>query len=70
MQKDWILIFSTTQDFKAELAKGLLEENDIQFVTLNKKDSSYPDLFIGYIEIYVKQNNVVKAKYLLKELYK
>ena len=70
MQKDWILIFSTTQDFKAELAKGLLEENDIQFVTLNKKDSSYPDLFIGYIEIYVKQNNAVKAKYLLKELYK
>lgn len=70
MGKDWILVFSTTQKFKAELAKGLLQENDIQFVVLNKKDSSYPDLFIGYIEIYVKQNDAVKAKYLLKELDK
>lgn len=70
MGKDWILVFSTTQKFKAELAKGLLQENNIQSVALNKKDSSYPDLFIGYIEIYVKQNDAVKAKYLLKELDK
>ncbi|MBN2214426.1 MAG: DUF2007 domain-containing protein [Bacteroidales bacterium] len=70
MEKDWIPIFRTTQNFKAELAKGLLEENDIEFVLLNKKDSSYPDLFIGYIEIFIKRDDAIKAKYLLKELEK
>jgi len=65
MEKGWVSIFTTNEEFVAELAKGLLEENDIQFVLLNRKDSSY---LFGYLEIFVKQENAIKAKYLLKEL--
>ncbi len=68
MEKDWVSVLTTNQDHIAELAKGLLEENDIQFVSLNQKDSSHPKLFSGYIKILVKRENVIRAKYLLKEL--
>ncbi len=68
MEKGWVTVFLTKQDHIAELAKGLLEENDIQFVALNQKDSSHPNLFSGDIKILVKRENVIRAKYLLKEL--
>jgi hypothetical protein len=70
MEKDWVSIFSTNHEYIAELAKEVLEENDIQFVLLNHKDSSYPDLFIGEIEIFVNRDNAIKAKYLLKKFDK
>lgn len=65
MEKGWVSVFITDEEFVAELAKGLLEENDIQFVLLNKRDSSY---LFGYIEIFVKRENAIRAKYLLKRI--
>jgi len=41
--------FSTNQDFKAELAKGLLEENEIKFVLLNRRDSTYLLVTLRYL---------------------
>ncbi|HJX70392.1 MAG TPA: DUF2007 domain-containing protein [Bacteroidales bacterium] len=67
MEKDWVSVFSTNQDFKAELAKGILEENEIKFVLLNRRDSTY---LFGDIEIFVNRDDTIKAKYLLKELDK
>ena len=68
MEKGWVSILTTNQDHVAELAKGLLLENDIQFVLLNQKDSSHPNLFSGDIKILVKHEHVIRAKFLLKEL--
>lgn len=68
MEKGWVSILTTNEDHVAELAKGLLEENDIQFVSLNQKASSHPNLFPGNIKILVKRENAIRAKYLLKKL--
>lgn len=68
MEKGWVSILITNQDHIAELAKGLLQENDIQYVSLNQKDSAHPNVFSGDIKILVKRENVIRAKYLLKEL--
>jgi hypothetical protein len=68
MEKGWVSIFTANEDHIAELAKVLLEDSDIQFVSLNQKDSSHPNLFSGSIKILVKRENVIRAKYLLKEL--
>lgn len=65
MEKDWVSIYSTNQNFIAELAKGILIENDIEHVVLDKQDSFY---HFGEIEIYVHRDNAIRAKYLLKEL--
>ncbi|HHJ10770.1 MAG TPA: DUF2007 domain-containing protein [Bacteroidetes bacterium] len=66
MEKDWVKLFSTDRPYQAELARQILEENGIQAVVINKKDSSY--LMFGETEVYVNQDEVIKAKQLIKTL--
>lgn len=62
MDNNWIKIYSTTDIYKAEIYKGILEENDIKVILLNKQDSAY---LFGEIEIYVLADNVIKAKRII-----
>jgi Zn-dependent membrane protease YugP len=66
MEKGWEKIFSSAQPYQAEVAKQVLEENGITAVIINKKDSSY--LAFGEAELYVKQDDVIRAKQLIKSL--
>ncbi len=65
MEKDWVCIFSTSHQQKAELIKGLLTHNEINSVVVNKQDSSY-NMF-GEFEVYVNRDDVVKAKFCLTQ---
>ncbi len=65
MEKDWVHVYSTNKDHLAQIAINVLDDNEIESILINKKDSSY---LFGEIEVYVKHNNAVKAKYLLKDL--
>ena len=66
MEKDWINIFTTNQAYLAEMIKDVLADNDVQAVIMNKQDSAY--ITIGDIEIYVKAENVIRAKFLINKL--
>jgi hypothetical protein len=66
MEKDWKRVFLSGQLYKVEIAKELLENNGIDSVILNKKDSSY--LAFGSIELYVNENAEEQAIELLKDL--
>ncbi len=67
MEKDFELIYSTEQEYQAEIARELLEDNDIKAVILNKRDSMQP--FIqGTIEVYVHKDSMEKAEEILKKL--
>ncbi len=66
MEKDWEKIFTTSQPYQAEVARQVLEEAGIQAVVINKKDSSY--LAFGEAEVYVQQDDVIRAKQLIKNL--
>lgn len=61
---NWIRIFSSKQEYQVELLKGMLKENNIIAVSLNKKDSSY--LAFGDIELFVEKKNALQAKNLIK----
>jgi hypothetical protein len=63
MQKDWIMVYSSRDEYKVEIIKALLEENDIESVIMNKKDSSY---LFGDIELYVSNTEVIKAKQIIE----
>lgn len=63
MEKDWEKIYVTKQIHLAEIAKGLLDENGINAVIVNKKDSTYG---FGEIELYVHRNDVLTAVNLIK----
>lgn len=65
MNKDWIKIYSTGVGYKAEILKGLLIENNVDAVIINKKDSSYG---FGELELYVSADDVVKAKHIITTL--
>ena len=50
---DWVVIFETGQLYRAELVKSLLNDNNVEAVILNQKDSSFK---IGAIEERERQN--------------
>lgn len=64
MEEGWALVHTCTEDYKAELLKGLLEQEDIEVLEINKKDSAYT--MLGNHEIYVKEEDLIKAQQIIK----
>ena len=65
MEKDWVRIYETPEEHIAELARAHLVNNGIEAVVMNKKDRTYQ---LGYVEIYVLRDNVIRGKKILEEL--
>jgi hypothetical protein len=65
MEKDWVIVYSTDKPFQVELLKLFLEDHDVETVIINKMDSSYKTF--GDIEVYVRRDNILLAKKLIKE---
>ena len=63
MNENWQSIYSTQYEYKAEIIKAVLEENNIKCFVLSKKDSAY---LFGEIELYVSPDNVLKAKKIIE----
>jgi hypothetical protein len=66
MEKDWVCVFQTEQGFQAEIAREILENEEINCVVLNEHDSTFPS--VGDLEVWVHQDFEAKAKELLKDL--
>lgn len=62
MDSNWVKIFSTSENYKAELVKGLLQENGIECIVVNKQDSAY---LFGELELYVQADFAVRANHIL-----
>ncbi len=62
--EDWVCIHAFSKLYEAEMAHNVLTNNNIVSVLINKQDSLY---LIGEIELYVKPDDVIKAKFILKE---
>jgi len=66
MEKDWVSVYHTGQSFQAEIAKEILENEEINCVILNENDSIFPSL--GEIDVMVHKDFEKKATELLKDL--
>jgi len=66
MEKDWVCVYHTEQGFQAEIARDILENEEIDCVVLNEHDSVIPS--IGELEVWVHQDFEVTATELLKDL--
>lgn len=64
MEKNWVLIYSASKAYQAELLKEVLDENEIVCDIINKKDSSF---LLGDVEVYVQKENEEKALALVKD---
>jgi hypothetical protein len=64
MEKDWVIVYTTNKLWQAEIFREVLVDHNIESFVINKQDSSYK---FGSIEVYVRRNNILKAKMLVKE---
>lgn len=64
MEKDWVIVYTTNKMYQAEFFSEVLADHDIGSFVINKQDSSYK---FGNVEVYVKRDNILKAKMLVKE---
>ena len=51
MKQKWFLLYATRNFPHASIIKGMLEENSVPVMLVNKQDSSYVNF--GDIELYV-----------------
>lgn len=65
MEKDWVKVFGSNISFEAEIVKGMLLENEIDAVVVNRQDSSFVQMLPGMDEVYVHNSNEAKAKELI-----
>lgn len=63
MTHKWHLLYATRNFPQASIIKGMLEENSVPVMVVNKQDSSY--LNFGEIELYVPRHLLNIAKHLL-----
>jgi isopentenyldiphosphate isomerase len=66
MEEGWMEVFLTAQEYKATMAKDILENEGIDAVVMNQHDSAYKS-FGDYV-VYVKEADKLKALELLKKL--
>jgi hypothetical protein len=64
MENDCVVVYTTNKQWQAEIFREVLGNHNIESFVINKQDSS---LKFGSIEVYVRRNNLLKAKMLVKE---
>ncbi len=65
MEEGWTKIYTTDQAYQADIIIELLDENGINGVIMNKRDSSY--VAFGNIEVFVSGENKDKALEIIKQ---
>ena len=64
MKNEWVIVYSTSDVFQAEVIKQMLLSNSIDAISMNQKDSSY---HFGSVNIYTKENDMKKAKEIISK---
>jgi len=63
LEKGWILILSAAS-MEIDLKCSVLKDRGLNVIVINKQDSSY---LFGESELYVPQDEVIRAKRILDE---
>ena len=66
MKNDWICIYSTGKYYRAQFARELLTDEGVESVIIDKTDSSGYMHPSGFVEVFVRRGDVIKAMHLLK----
>jgi len=63
--ENWVKVFSSNQEYLVEITKSILQDEDIDAVIINKKDSAY---HFGECELYVERKNALVALNLISKI--
>lgn len=61
---NWTKVFEDGMQIRAEIVKGILVENEIHAVVLNKKDTAYQ--MFGNYQVLVKRDDAIQATKLIQ----
>ena len=64
MEKDWVIAYATNQLYQADIFKKVLSDHNIESIIINKQDTNYK---FGDVEVYVKRDQILRAKKLVQE---
>jgi hypothetical protein len=64
---DWVVIYKSSTLNQSQIVKSVLEDNDINVVLVDKMDSMHKHLMNADIELHVKPEDVIKAKYIISK---
>ncbi|RAJ85403.1 putative signal transducing protein [Chitinophaga dinghuensis] len=67
MEKGWVKVFASDRPYETEIVKGMLQENGIDAVILNRQSSSYTFTIPGQVELYVPEAQADSAKNLVTQ---
>ena len=62
--ENWIKVFESEVQIRAEIVKGVLEENQINAVVLNKKETVYH--VFGTYEVLVQREDLLLATNIIQ----
>jgi hypothetical protein len=68
MEKGWKKVYFSGDEFQVLMAHDLLEENGINSVVMNQKDSSYTTF--GDVELYIDERDEKESLQILDQLIK
>jgi hypothetical protein len=63
--ENWVKVFEDGMQVRAEIVCGILQENEIQAVVLNKKETVYQ--IFGTHQVLVKREDVLQATKLIQD---
>ena len=66
MEKGWKEVYMTAHEYKADMAKDILESAGITVVVMNQRDTAYKTF--GEFVLYVPEKDEKKSLDLLKDL--
>ncbi|MCB0400580.1 MAG: DUF2007 domain-containing protein [Flavobacteriales bacterium] len=64
---EWVIVHSGNNPNLSEIIKSVLEDNAIEAVVINKMDSMHKHLMNGSIEVMVRAEDVINAKYIISK---
>lgn len=65
MQNGWQQVFFSDKSHLIEIVKAVLRDSNIDSYSVNRRDST--NITDGDIELYVKNKDVVMAKFLIEK---
>lgn len=66
MEKGWKEVYVTAHEYKAEMAREILENEGIKVVVMDRQDTAYKSF--GEYSVYVAEADEVRSVELLKNL--
>jgi len=67
MMDNWIKVFESGKQIRAEIVKSVLEENEIKAVVLNKKETVY-QIFGTYQVLVLKEDILLATNIVQNEI--